>query len=515
LLGQAQHGGWLNEIKGSRPVLDLSAGTGSAWRAELESNPERCTVGLVPEHLAYVIYTSGSTGAPKGVMVPHEALHNHMQWMQERFAMGADDRVLQKTSFSFDASVWEFYAPLLAGGCLVLAQPGGQRDRDYLLESLGREAITVLQLVPTQLQMLVETEGLATCRSLRRVYCGGEALSMELVRRMYELAPWMKLYNLYGPTEATIDAVYAECAATGDLGMACIGRPIANLRAYVLDEGMEAVPVGVRGELYLGGMGLARGYMNGAEQTAERFVPDRFSGEGGERLYRTGDVVRWRTGGQMEFLERIDDQVKIRGHRIELGEIEAVLMQHDAVGRAVVVAREGAGGNKRLVAYYTRAQKRNRGKRVVGPGVLRIYLAGRLPEHMVPAAYVQMELLPFTPNGKLDRKALPVPQEDAYAVASYEAPAGEAETALAGIWAELLKIERVGRHDNFFALGGHSLLAGRVTTRIRQLFEVEVAIADLFAHPTLSSLAGQIVNLELQQFDLPDIDQLLRHMRNQ
>jgi acyl-coenzyme A synthetase/AMP-(fatty) acid ligase len=427
-----------------------------------------------------------------------------MQWMLDTFEIAADDRVLQKTAFGFDGSVYEFYAPLLAGACLVLARPGGQRDADYLLRCMVEHGITTIQFVPSQLQMLVETEGLGKCRDLRRVFCGGEALSMDLAQRARSLMPWAKLYNMYGPTEVTIEATFGECGTQVGTTTAPIGKPIANMRSYVLDEEMHLVPTSSWGELYLGGTGLARGYSNQPALTAERFLPDPF-GRCGERLYRTGDVVRWQADGTLEFRGRIDAQVKIRGYRIELGEIEAVLRRHDSVDQSVVLARAHGDSDQRLVAYYTAKPNQT----MIEPETLRVHMARILAEYMVPAAYVRLESFPLMPNGKVDRNALPAPGAEAYALAGYEPPAGETENFLAGIWADALKVERVGRYDNFFALGGHSLLAGRVITRIRQLFGVELTISDIFARPILSSLAERIVDLQLQQFDPADIEQLL------
>jgi len=483
LLTRSDFQGWPGEISERIHIID--PGNGFMFESLPETNLDPAETGVDPECLAYVIYTSGSTGKPKGVMVSHAALSNHMHWMQEVFGFGPHDRILQKTAFSFDASVWEFYAPLVSGGCLVLARPGGQRDGRYLLHCLAEEKITVVQFVPSQLQMLVELDGLESCRSLAKVYCGGEVLSMDLVRRLYERAPWVRLYNLYGPTEVTIDSVYEECDYEEGRATACIGKPVANMRAYALDQIMHPVPVGIWGELYLGGEGLARGYVNQPEMTAERFVPDPFRCAGGERLYRTGDMVRWRDDGKLEFMGRRDHQVKVRGFRIELGEIETILQQQSGVQGCAVVAKTGVNGSKRLVAYVV--GERNRKE-------LRRDLKGKLPAYMLPSAIVGLQELPLTSNGKLDRQALEK-LEDVDSGDSgeyYQAPSTAVEEQLAEIWAAVLEVARVGRHDNFFDLGGHSLLAISMASRCRSVFGLDIPVRVIFESPTIAELAEVI-----------------------
>jgi acyl-CoA synthetase (AMP-forming)/AMP-acid ligase II len=317
--------------------------------------------------------------------------------------------------------------------------------------------------------------------------------------------------NLYGPTETTTYSTWTEMRR-GEGFVPHIGGPIGNTRIYILDGQGEPSPIGVAGEIYIGGAGVARGYLNRPELTAERFVSDRFAREANARMYKTGDLGRWREDGTMEFLGRNDHQVKVRGFRIELGEIEAKLSAHPGVREAVVVAREGSSGDKQLVAYFTRAVSEE-GVEAEG---LRGRLIESLPEYMVPAAYVELEAFPLTPNGKLDRKALPAPEAGAYAARVYEAPRGEIETALAAIWAELLKVERVSRHDNFFELGGHSLLATKVILRIRKDMMVEIGIRDVFVNPALSSLSEQIIDRQLAQFDpieLAYAAELVRHSK--
>ncbi len=488
LLMQERLLGQMPEFAGAVVVLD-----GVEERQRLgEQRAENPEVKLEGENLAYIIYTSGSTGRPKGVVITHDALANHMAWIQKEFSLSAGERVLQKTAFGFDASVWEFYAPLLSGGCLIMARPGGQRDPEYMVSCIREQRISVLQLVPTQLQMLLQHGGLRECGGLQRVYCGGEALSTEAVRELYAQLPTARLYNLYGPTEATIDSTFAVCDHELRSITAPIGKAIANMRVYVVDEEMVPVPVGVPGELCLRGVGLARGYWGRGDLTAERFVPDGLSGRRGERLYRTGDLVRWLKDGNLEFLGRLDHQVKIRGFRIELGEITARLLENPAVKEAVVVAREDVPGEKRLVVYYSlTALHASSDQEPLLPD-LRSFLCKRLPEHMVPAVYVLMQSLPLTPNGKLDHKALPAPQGDAYGVRSYVPPQGDLESALAAIWAEVLRLKQVGRYDNFFRLGGQSLLALRVLFRVNDCFQTRLSVRALLEHPVLMEFAQKL-----------------------
>ncbi|TMQ65448.1 MAG: amino acid adenylation domain-containing protein [Candidatus Eisenbacteria bacterium] len=445
-----------------------------------------------PESLAYVIYTSGSTGSPRGVMISHRALGNHMRWMAAAFPLAESDRVLQKTPTSFDASVWEFYAPLIAGARLILARPEGHQDAAYLIDTVQQQGITTLQLVPSMLALLLEDEGVRSCTSLKRVFCGGEVLPWEMQERFFAQLPAADLINLYGPTEATIDATFWACRKSGPRRKVPIGSPIANLRAYVLDSRLQLLPLGVPGELHLAGDGLARGYRGDPAWTAQRFVPDPFSAAAGARLYRTGDLARRLAGGELEFLGRIDHQVKMRGLRVDPQEIEAVLAEHPAVSKAAVVACEDPAGSAsqgpRLVAYLAPVP----GKAPT-PEDLRSFLGERLPRFMIPAVFVSLEALPLTPSGKIDRRALPSPRSIGPALdGAGIAPRTPTEEILAGIWSQLLRIERVGREDNFFDLGGHSLLAMRVAVRLRRLFGIELPLRCLFDAPTLRGLAARV-----------------------
>jgi len=497
------------------------------WAGAPETDPERGA--LTPEHLAYVIYTSGSTGQPKGVMNQHRALVNRLAWGRRSWAMDAGEAVLCKTSLNFDGSVREIFLPLMAGGRVVLARPGGHRDPAYLLEAIGREGITTVNLVPSLLQLLLEAPGAERLRGLKRVLCGGEALPGALLERFRQVLPEVELHNLYGPSEAATAVTWPRCQAEPGRATVPIGGPSANARVYVLDGAGEPVPVGVAGELFIGGVAVARGYHERAALTAERFVPDPFGGEPGARLYRTGDVVRWRevrecvsaevrewSGDEvsrddaatdalthsrthaLDFVGRNDDQVKVRGFRVELGEIEARLREHPGVRETVVLVREDVPGDRRLVAYCVAEE-------AADAEALRAHLAGRLPEYMVPAAYVRLDALPLTPSGKLERRALPAPEGEAYVSREYEAPVNETEEALAGIWAEVLRVERVGRRDNFFDLGGHSLLAVQVVSRVRQALGVELALGELFTRPVLQDLAQEVVDAQLAQFDPDEI----------
>ncbi len=455
--------------------------------AEGEEAVAGCSLSPVPCSLAYLIYTSGSTGTPKGVAVPHGALASQIAWMQRAFPLAAADRVLQRTPFSFDASVWEIWAPLAAGATLVMAGPGEHREPARLARLMAAEGVTVAQFVPTLLGALLE-EDLSACTAVRRVFAGGEALPAELAART-RAALGAEVVNLYGPTEVCINATAHAFAADGGATVP-IGRPVDHVRAYVLDRGGEPVPVGVPGELYLGGVQVARGYLGRPGMTAGSFVPDGLSGEAGGRLYCTGDRVRWLPGGVLEFLGRIDQQVKLRGFRIETGEVEAVLREHPGVADAVVAVRGDGAGERRLVAWLVPSGS----DAAPDAAGLRGWMRGRLPEHMVPSDFVALATFPLTPSGKTDRRALPDP-ERASAADTYVAPRTPTEERLAAAWADVLRAGRVGVRDSFFDLGGHSLLATQVVSRVRASFGVELLVADLFLNPTVESLARRVDGL--------------------
>jgi amino acid adenylation domain-containing protein/non-ribosomal peptide synthase protein (TIGR01720 family) len=448
-------------------------------------------VDVNPLHLAYLIYTSGSTGKPKGAGVPHQGLTNRLLWMQDAYRLTGADRVLQKTPFSFDVSVWEFFWPLITGATLVVARPGDHKDPARLTELIKRRRITTLHFVPSMLQAFVDHGELPQCDSLRQVMASGEALPAELARR-FRVQSQAALHNLYGPTEASIDVTAWECTDEDERAVP-IGRPIANTQIYLLDASLNPVPVGVTADLYIGGAQLARGYHGRPELTAERFVPNPF-GTPGSRLYRTGDLARWREHGVIDYFGRSDHQVKIRGFRIELGEIEARLLMHSMIREAVVIAREDRPGDKRLVAYLVKddgcsplsLEGKGEGAEVHDEP-LRAWLRETLPEYMLPSAFLFLDALPLTPNGKLDRKALPAPERDALD-SRFAPPRNEVEATLARIWSEVLGAKRISIDDNFFSLGGDSILALQVVSRARGV-GLAITPKDIFQRQTIGLLA--------------------------
>ncbi len=441
------------------------------------------------EDLAYVIYTSGSTGTPKGVMVSHRAIVNHLHWRQSAFPMDESDAFLQKASLAFDISVWEIFAPLIAGARLVLAGPGAEKDPGELVRLIREQRITTAHFGPAMLQAFLDEPAVAQCESLRRVFCGGEPLPVALAEQFFSRLR-AELYHQYGPTEACVDATVWSCLPGEGRAVVPIGRPIANTQIYIVDGQLEPVPIGVPGELCIGGVGLARGYLNRADQTAERFITSPFHEAAGTRLYRTGDVARYRLDGTIEFLGRLDHQVKLRGFRIELGEVEAVLTQHPAVRDAVAVVRDDPPGDRRLVAYLT-----SRDGHAVSPADLRNFVKERLPDYMVPSTFVILDALPLTTTGKVDRRALPAPprtrEQDAQAIVM---PRTALEESIAGIWREVLGLDRIGIHDNFFDLGGHSLLATRIVARVRDAFGVDLRLKAFFETPTVAHLSSLVAD---------------------
>ncbi|CAJ3749882.1 non-ribosomal peptide synthetase [Burkholderia pseudomallei] len=489
----------LVRLNAGTPILDLHADD-ERWSAQPSGNLKLCgshepDVGA--QRLAYVIYTSGSTGAPKGVMVEHASVVNQIGALTEYLELDASDRVLQFSNIAFDASVEEIFATLSCGATLVLRTDRWLADAETFWALCGAQRISIVDLPAQFFGQLALSGRRAVPTGVRCVVIGGEAVGASALDAWFaEEGRRPRLFNTYGPTETTVSVTVHEVRGRHD-DANVIGRPIANTRVYVLDAWLRPAPIGVAGELYIGGVQVARGYLNRPELTRERFIDDPFVTGG--RLYRTGDLARWRTDGSLEYLGRNDFQVKIRGFRIELGEIEAQLAKVTGVREVVVLARDSAAdtdqnadlnasatansSEKRLVAYYT-------GDADVA--ALRAQAAQHLPSYMVPSAYVRLDAWPLTPNGKLDRRALPAPADDAYARAEYEAPQGAKEEALAAIWRELLHVERVSRHDNFFELGGHSLLAVQLVSRLRQALSVEVALGTVFDAPVLSALAERL-----------------------
>ncbi|QKZ04395.1 non-ribosomal peptide synthetase [Pseudomonas eucalypticola] len=445
-----------------------------------DADPEELNVGA---HLAYVIYTSGSTGKPKGAGNSHQALVNRLWWMQNAYGLDASDTVLQKTPFSFDVSVWEFFWPLLTGARLVLAQPGDHRDPERLVEIICARNVTTLHFVPSMLQAFMGTEHVERCSSITRLICSGEALPADLSEQVLKRLPASGLYNLYGPTEAAIDVTHWTCQPHVK-GSVPIGVPIDNLKAHILSRCLLPVPQGVSAELYLGGTGLARGYHRRPALTAERFVPDPYdqSEQGGGRLYRTGDLARYRTGGVIDYAGRLDHQVKIRGLRIELGEIETKLLEYPGIRETVVIDIDGVNG-KQLAAYLV-ADKPD----AIVQDELRAHLKVSLPDFMVPTYLIEVEALALTPNGKLDRKALPKP-DVTQRQHVYVAPQGELQERLAAIWATVLKLQQVGITDNFFELGGDSIISIQVVSRARRE-GIRFTPKQLFQHQTVQGLAA-------------------------
>lgn len=439
---------------------------------------------LHPPNLAYLLYTSGSTGKPKGVAVPHQGIRNRLMWMQQRFRLTEGDSLLQKTPYTFDVSVWEFFWPLLAGARLVVAGPEDHKDPEQLISLIERHGVTTLHFVPSMLRVFLEAPSLVQCKSLRRVICSGEALSADLQERFYAQFN-AELHNLYGPTEVSIDVTAWPCPRDAKEASVPIGWPIANTQIYLLDGRLNPVPVGVASELYIGGVQLARGYLNRPDLTAATFIPDPF-GEAGGRLYRTGDLARWRADGAVEYLCRIDHQVKVRGFRIELGEIETRLLQHPIVTEAAVIAREEAPGEQRLVAYVVVAEGEHSESATLNH--LNQHLRETLPDYMIPAAYVFLDLFPYTSSGKLDRKMLPAPDVSAQVAHQYVAPRNSIEATLARIWADVLRLERVGVHDNFFTLGADSVRSIQMVSRAHQS-GVALTPRQVFQHPTVAELA--------------------------
>ncbi|AVJ22391.1 non-ribosomal peptide synthetase [Pseudomonas sp. MYb193] len=458
-------------------VQTLVLECGDTWLETFSShNPN---IPVHGESLAYVIYTSGSTGQPKGAGNRHIALTNRLCWMQQAYGLTPHDSVLQKTPFSFDVSVWEFFWPLMTGARLVVAAPGDHRDPARLVRLINEQQVTTLHFVPSMLQAFLQDAAVTSCQSLQHIVCSGEALPADAQQQVFAKLPHAGLYNLYGPTEAAIDVTHWTCVEEGRDAVP-IGRPIANLGCYVLDDNLEPAPVGVLGELYLGGIGLARGYHRRAALTAERFVTDPFGS--GTRLYRTGDLARYRDDGVIEYAGRIDHQVKLRGLRIELGEIEARLLELDNVREAAVLAVDGT----HLVGYLVLQQPLEEWKAWVVA-----HLAEQLPDYMVPAQWVVLAQMPLSPNGKLDRKALPKPE--AHGAAQYQAPVSEMEQQIAAVWREVLEVERVGLNDNFFELGGHSLRVLMLKERIRKVSGVNLSVSQLMLNPTV---AGQVKCLQ-------------------
>lgn len=477
----------------------------AALAQESTANPALTTTA---ENLAYVIYTSGSTGRPKGMLITHYNVVRLFEATETWYHFNERDVWTLFHSCAFDFSVWELWGALIYGGRLVVVPYLTSRSPEGFYQLLNDEQVTVLNQTPAAFRQLIQAEaelGQNPHLALRYVIFGGEALELK------SLKPWFErhgdqrpqLVNMYGITETTVHVTYRLLRAADLAGGSVVGVPIPDLQVHLLDANRQLVPVGVPGEIYVGGAGLGRGYLNRAELTAEKFVPDPFSDQPGARLYRSGDQARRLANGDLEYLGRIDFQVKIRGFRVELGEIESVLHEHAGMRECAVIVREDVPGDKRLVAYVVTG-----GEWSVAD--LRHRAGTRLPDYMVPSKFVRLEQMPLTPHGKVDRRALPAPEGLVAAVGDgYVAPATPVEARLALIWAELLRVERVGAQDNFFELGGHSLLGTRLMARVRRDFELEVPLRTLFERPTVAAMAEAIMQLQLQQNTPEDIDRLL------
>jgi amino acid adenylation domain-containing protein len=466
------------------------------------------------DNLVYLTYTSGSTGKPKGIAMTVNPLMNLLGWMLGTADLPAGARTVQFASLSFDVSFQDMFSTWLSGGTLVLLSEAERREISQLWEALNDQGVERIYIPAVALQQLAEgySRRPEIKTPLRRVIAGSEQLLItQAIGRMFREATNLRLSNEYGPSEAhVVTALEMEREVENWAARPCIGRPIWNTQIYIADQRMEPVAIGVSGELYIGGEGVARGYWRRPDLTAERFVPDPYNMEGGRRLYRTGDVARYKEDGKIEFLGRKDHQVKLRGYRVELGEIEAELSQHPRVKEVVVTVYEQAGVGKRLVAYLVSEKGE-----VLSVSELRNYLSERVPEYMVPGSYVMLEEMPLTSNGKVDRRRLPEPEQGRPELEQiYEEPKNSTQRVVARIWEEVLGIERVGIKDNFFELGGHSLLATQVITRVNDAFEVEMALRSLFESPTVEGLVEKMIRLDGQSEYLEETSRILLELEH-
>ncbi|MBV9769538.1 MAG: amino acid adenylation domain-containing protein, partial [Bryobacterales bacterium] len=488
----------ITQRKFSRNLAGYSGKTILLDGEEFQDHPDsNLGINVDAGDAIYAIYTSGSTGAPKAAINTHRAVANRILWMQDQYALDATDRVLQKTPYSFDVSVWEFFWPITFGATLVIAEPGGHRDAAYIANLIGAEAITTIHFVPSMLREFLGAGNLDRCGSLKRVFASGEALPPDLRDKFYHLLN-AELHNLYGPTEAAVDVTYWDCTEPATCATVPIGRPISNVKIYILDRHLAPVPIGVSGELHIGGIALAREYLNRPDLTAAQFIADPFDyDQCGARLYKTGDVARFLADGNIEYLGRLDNQVKLRGFRIELGDIEASLLQNSQVRAAAVVLTDDEKEGQRLVGYVVPSGAK------LDVHALREFLKERVPEHMIPAAFAIVESLPKTTSGKLDRKALPVPEIGSEREREFVAPSDVIEERLASLWQEILGVRPIGVTDNYFDLGGHSLQALRLFSEIKVYFELELPLATLFYAPTVRTMAGIIRDSGILQVASP------------
>jgi amino acid adenylation domain-containing protein len=468
------------------------------WLEQMEEPECNPVSGAHAENLAYVIYTSGSTGQPKGAMIAHRSICNCLLWLQRSYQLNAQDRVLQKTPFSFDVSVCEFFWPLLNGARLVLACPEGHQDSAYLVDIIRLQQITTIHFLPVMLQAFLAEPDVDACQSLLHVFCGGEALSKALQESYFSHVS-SSLFNLYGPTEASVDVTYWNCEKKNDgLYTVPIGYPIDNMQVYLLDKDLHPVPIGVPGELHISGIGLARGYLNRPDLSAEKFLPDPFSQLAGTRMYKTGDRARYLKNGAIEYLGRVDYQVKVRGYRIELGEVEATLQRHPLIRDAVVLAKGNTSEEMYLAAYIVLKEPQACSIRDI-----RDFLKARLPDYLLPAHYLFLDELPLTSTGKVHRSALPAPGDIRQSLETpFVQPQTEMERLIATIWRDVLSVEKVGIYDNFFDLGGHSLILMKAYHKLREVTQKDVAVLDLFLYPTVATLAAHLARNQEEESSL-------------
>jgi amino acid adenylation domain-containing protein len=440
---------------------------------------------VAPDDRIYILYTSGSTGRPKGVEITHKGLTNRLLWMDEEYKLTSNDILFQKTPYNFDVSGWEFWWPLMKGVPLVIADPDGHKDNRYLIETIETKKITIIHFVPSMLREFLKSCQPGNCTSLRDVICSGESLPAAVVREFYDILPESRLHNLYGPTEASIDVTYWPCQA--DCSVVPIGRPIANTKIHILDEEQNPLPPGVTGEIYLAGTGLARGYLNKPDLTAQRFVSNPFDGS---CMYKTGDLGQWNLTGEILYLGRNDSQVQLHGLRIELGEIENVLNDHPLVDAAAVIVHGAFGAEQSLLAYVEK-------KDDLTADDITVFLSKQLPLHMVPKWIIFVEELKLNSNGKLDRSSLPQPEAFPVPLTrSVSSPVGEREEQIASLWKDILKLDELGREENFFELGGSSLYVIQVQRELAERWGYKISVTDLFTYTTVKGLAAYLVEGE-------------------
>lgn len=479
----------------------------TSWETIAQYPSHPCAAVIESNQLAYVMYTSGSTGKPKGVMIEHGSIVNKLLWTQDYYKLsGASDVAIQKTSFCFDASIWEFFWPLMVGMKVVVAKPDGHRDPYYLSQLIDQEKITIIHFVPSMLEAFLSMEettksSSSLLTSLKHIICGGEALKLDHILKIRNLLPDVAIHNSYGPTEASVGVSNWDVPLdVSEIKRVVIGSPVLNTRLHVLDSFQNLVPVGIEGELYIEGTQLARGYLNKETLNTEYFASIHIPNQGMTRLYRTGDIVKWHSEGNLEYIGRNDDQVKIRGYRVELGEIESLLLESNMVDQAVVLAVESQDHIKSLVGYVVLKVEYTQDD-------VNRFLGANLPAYMVPQRWISLDELPLTSNGKVDKKNLPAP--NFVQGNSYEPATNPTEETLVGVWEHLLKIDQPGIHSNFFESGGHSLLAARLASSIRKHFGQDIRVKDIFEYPTISSLSSKILESN-SGIKLPSLERLDR-----